>query len=210
MRFTGGMGVSRTAQRWLAATAAVTVGFGLAAVALADDDEDDGGQVAHARLADRDGQPVGRVTFRERPGVVVVSGRVAGVAPGFHGFHVHAVGVCDPDAVDATGQPSPFSSAGGHLNPTGMEHGGHAGDLPSLLVNGDGTAFARFATDRFDLATLFDADGSAVIIHAQPDNFAHIPTRYQSSESPEPGADAATRQTGDSGDRYACGVIERR
>jgi len=205
--------VPATAPRWLLAAAGIVVGLGAGTVAIASgqtDDHDHDDAVAYARLMDASGERVGRVEFRATHGRIVVSGRVAGVAPGFHGFHVHSVGACDPAAVDATGQPSPFFSAGGHLNPAGTDHGGHAGDMPPLLVLGDGTAYARYTTDRFDLGTLLDADGSAVIIHAAPDNLANIPSRYQSRESPAPGPDAPTLQTGDSGARHACGVIAER
>ena len=57
-------------------------------------------------------------------------------------------------------------------------HGAHAGDLPPLLVNANGTASAAFETDRFTIAQLRDADGSALMVHAGPDDFADIPTRY--------------------------------
>jgi Cu-Zn family superoxide dismutase len=68
---------------------------------------------------------------------VIVRGEAEGLTPGFHGFHVHAVGQC----------VAPFASAGGHYNPDGVGHGSHAGDMPSLLVLDDGTAEAQFATD---------------------------------------------------------------
>jgi len=71
------------------------------------------------------------------------------------------------------------------------------------LVNADGTGEARFKTDRYDVANLFDADGSAIIIHASPDNFANIPARYAPT-----GPDATTLGTGDAGGRFACGVVE--
>jgi superoxide dismutase, Cu-Zn family len=114
--------------------------------------------------------------------------------PGFHGFHIHAVGKCEG--------PS-FMSAGGHVqaNPA-QSHGDHIGDMPSLLVKRNGTASLRFTTDRFDLGDLRDADGSAVMIHAGPDNFANIPPRYAPN-----GPDQQTKDTGDSGDRAACGAI---
>ena len=92
-----------------------------------------------------------------------------GIAPGFHGFHVHAVGKCEGPA---------FTTAGGHFSAPGQTHRNHAGDLPPLLVNADGSASAAFETDRFVLAQLRDADGSALIVHAGPDNFANIPPRY--------------------------------
>jgi Cu-Zn family superoxide dismutase len=117
------------------------------------------------------------------------------VAAGFHGFHVHAVGVC----------AAPFSTAGGHYNPGGATHRDHAGDLPVLYIDGDGEAHARFSTDRFAIEDLFDTDGSAFILHANADNYANIPTdRY------DPDPDATTLGTGDAGARIACGVIERR
>jgi Cu-Zn family superoxide dismutase len=154
----------------------------------------------------RDGQgvAVGRLTVvREGRGAARVSVVVKGLTPGFHGFHLHTTGVCDPRAVDpATGQVSPFFTAGGHFDPAGGAHPGHAGDLPPLLTGQDGTGTASVVTDRFGLRELTDADGSAVVIHALPDNLANIPARY----APD-GPDEATRRTGDAGGRVACGVI---
>lgn len=71
----------------------------------------------------------------------------------------------------------PFTSAGGHFNPDGVGHGEHAGDLVPLLINRDGTGQLRFTTDRFTIAQLLDVDGSALIVHAERDNLANIPTR---------------------------------
>jgi Cu-Zn family superoxide dismutase len=71
-----------------------------------------------------------------------------------------------------------------------------------LLVNADGTGTATFVTDRYAIVDLFDADGSAFIVHALADNYANIPTRYAPS-----GPDATTLGTGDAGGRLACGVI---
>ena len=151
-------------------------------------------------MRDATGQKVGLVVFKERHGKVDVSAEVSGVAPEFHGFHVHAVGQCVP----------PFTSAGGHFNPAGVPHGEHAGDMPSLLVNEDGTAELQFETDRFSVDDLFDADGSAVIVHAGRDNFANIPTRYHSHTYDTFGPDTDTLATGDAGARAACGVVQRR
>jgi Cu-Zn family superoxide dismutase len=85
--------------------------------------------------------------------------------------------------------------------------------MPSLLVNVDGTAEARFETDRFVPAQLLDADGSAVIVHAGADNFANVPTRYHShvpdASSTTYGPDATTLGNGDAGARTACGLVRR-
>ena len=116
-------------------------------------------------LVNANGADVGFVKLTKQGDMVIVRGEVQGFTPGFHGFHVHSVGQC----------AAPFTSAGGHYNPGGVGHGSHAGDMPSLLVLDDGTAMAEFATDNFAIADLFDADGSAIIVHAAPDNFANIP-----------------------------------
>jgi Cu-Zn family superoxide dismutase len=120
---------------------------------------------------------------------------------------VHAVGICDRRATDPAGNVVPFASAGPHLDAGGHTHGSHSGDLPSLLVTADGTTVSTTATDRLSNALLFDADRSAIIVHAGADNFANIPARY--SAAGVPGPDAATLGTGDSGARFGCGVIVR-
>ena len=156
-------------------------------------DRGHGGRVASATLMDATGQRVGRVWMREdrRDDVVYLEARVRDLPAGFHGFHIHTTGRCDAPT---------FTTAGGHFNPTGATHGAHAGDLPSLLVTGDGEAFLATATDRFSIADLRDADGSAVMVHSGPDNFANIPARYG-------GPDQETLNTGDAGSRLACGVV---
>ena len=138
-----------------------------------------------------------------------VSVGVRGLTPGFHGFHVHGTGVCDPRSVDReTG--SPFSSAGSHLGPG--THGQGAGDMPPLLAAADGTASASFVTDRFTVEQLGDANGSAFVVHAAPDNLAHIPDRYfhRPDDTGAVGPDATTRKTGDAGARVGCGVVKGR
>ena len=151
------------------------------------------GSKARALLQNAAGQRVGSVKLEQDGDVVKMKIDVEGAAPGFHGFHVHATGAC----------VAAFTSAGGHYNPAPTTHGQHAGDLPVLFVDADGTAEARFSTDRFALGDLLDADGSAFILHAGADNYANIPTdRY------DPDPDATTLATGDAGSRFACGVIE--
>jgi superoxide dismutase, Cu-Zn family len=182
----------------VAALASVALATGIG-VALATGDDDRWGRRAVVALSDANGQKVGVAVFKERHGKVDVSAELWQVAPGFHGFHVHAVGECVP----------PFTSAGGHFDPGGVGHGDHAGDMPSLLVNDDGTGELQFETDRFSLSDLFDADGSALIVHAGRDNFANIPSRYHSHATDTFGPDADTLATGDAGARAACGVVER-
>ena len=168
------------------ATIAVTVSAGA------------GGREAKAVLRDATGIVVGVVHLStEADEKVLVRVSASGLAAGFHGFHIHTVGIC--------GAAGGFVSASGHFNPGGATHPTHAGDQPVLLVNADGTALARFATDRYTVDQLFDADGSAFIVHAAADNYANIPTRY--SAAGVPGPDAATLSTGDAGGRTACGVI---
>ncbi len=132
---------------------------------------------------------------RQQEDLVIVLARLRGLPQGFHGFHVHETGSCE--------RPS-FSSAGGHFDRVGGNHPNHAGDMPVVYVNVDGTATAAFFTDRFAVRQLFDADGSAIVVHAEPDNYANIPTdRY------DPDPDPTTLATGDAGDRIACGVVSR-
>ncbi|MDV6014281.1 superoxide dismutase family protein [Haloechinothrix sp. LS1_15] len=165
-------------------------------------------EAAGAALQDAEGNEVGEVTFTQRDDVVVVDAVLDApdLAHGFHGFHVHEAGVCEADAPEG-----PFTTAGGHFNPEGETHSDHAGDMPSLYVTEDGTAELTFAVDRFEVADLTaegGEDGTAVIVHADRDNFGHIPDRYESTETGESGPDEDTRNTGDAGDRALCGVVE--
>jgi superoxide dismutase, Cu-Zn family len=177
---------------------ALTVGLGalLGVVSLATlmgmaSAQDQEPQAAVAMLRNQNGEDVGTVAFSQQAGKVLVHAQVWSLPEGFHGFHVHGVGACTGD----------FTSAGSHLNPGGHTHPGHHGDLPILLVNADGTATMSILVDRLSIADLKDADGSAVIIHADPDNYGNIPSRYAA----EP--DATTLGTGDAGARIACGVV---
>jgi Cu-Zn family superoxide dismutase len=194
----------------LAATALAALTTGGAAKPKA------GGLVAE--MTSSTGASIGSVTFtRADDGKVLVKAAVSGLTPGFHGFHVHTTGTCDPAATDTSGNTVPFFSAGGHYNPvTTNTHGAHAGDMPPLLVAEDGTALLKFKTDRFKNSDLLDDDGSAVVFHAGADNLSHIPAttatgaeRYHSHVDDVFGPDAATKATGDAGARFACGVVDR-
>lgn len=127
-------------------------------------------------------------------------------APGagtFHGFHVHTVGTC----------VAPFTTASGHWNlVSGATHGAHTGDMPSILIGADGTAAASFETPRFNVNDMFDANGSAVILHAGADNFGNVPIgggKYEDPNGWYTNSAGGTSFTGDAGARYACGVVER-
>jgi Cu-Zn family superoxide dismutase len=124
--------------------------------------------------------------------------------PGLHGLHVHKVGQCQAPSADPANPATtgPFLSAGGHLAAEGQSHGSHDGDLPTLLVGENGDARLRITSDRLTRATVLDTDGSALVIHALPDNLANIPTRYSAD-----GPDDMTLKTGDSGARIACAVL---
>lgn len=162
------------------------------------------GDVTTATLVDATGAEVGTAELREVDGALEVHVAVTGMPPGFHGLHLHAVGLCEPNSQDPADPTNvgDFLTAGGHIGGTSSDHGAHGGDLPSLLVGSDGDGHLTARTDGVTLDEVLDDDGSAVMVHADPDNFAHIPERY----APE-GPDEQTRKTGDAGDRVACGVL---
>jgi len=158
-----------------------------------------------ATLIDPEGREVGTVDFSEEDDGVELSVEVTGLPPGFHGFHLHSVGVCEPDSVSPT-DPSmtgDFLSAGGHIGAGESDHGEHPGDLPSLYVTASGAGSLKAVTDALTLADLTDGDGSAVMVHASRDNYANVPERYAPG-----GPDAMTLNTGDAGGRIACGPVE--
>ncbi len=161
-----------------------------------------------------DGACVTRVTVKI--GSFNLDNEESGLTEGFHGLHIHELGTCNRNAEDGAGNPSPFFTAGSHWNPDDRSHGSHRGDLPPLLATTGGLARANVLTDRFTVNRLFDDNGSAVIVHQDPDNLAHVPAetaegdeRYHSHVSDEMGPDADTRSTGDGGSRFACGVIKK-
>ncbi|HTG38286.1 superoxide dismutase family protein [Sphingomonas sp.] len=146
-----------------------------------------GDQSAVADLITANGQSVGRATATQMgDGIqLMVEGR--NMPPGAHGAHVHTVGRCDAPT---------FESAGGHWNPTTRKHGlenpagPHAGDAPNLDVASDGSGTLTYTLPGGTFDGLFDADGSAMMIHAGPD-------------------DMMTDPSGNSGGRIACGIFRR-
>lgn len=150
------------------------------------------GERATAELKDKDGKNVGMASITEAGNGVRVRLEVKGLSAGLHAVHIHAVGKCEAPA---------FTSAGGHFNPAQKKHGykspdgAHAGDLPNMLVAKDGSGRFEVLTDAVTLRpganSLFDADGSALVVHAGVD-------------------DNVTDPTGNAGDRAACGIIAAR
>ena len=143
------------------------------------------GARAVALLHNADGAEVGRATVTEVAGGLRVTVDAKGLPHGTHGAHVHTIGLCTgPD----------FTSAGGHWNPTGMKHGAmnpqgpHEGDLPNLIVGTDGRGAVGVTIPGATMAGLLDADGSALVVHANQD-------------------DLMTDPSGNSGSRIACGVF---
>jgi len=171
--------------------------------------------MASAVLRDANGALVGRVRFYDLRHHTTVKVRLNAdahvTAAQFHGFHVHAGAdaasgtkgcVADPAKASNTW----FVSAGGHLKDDGQVHSQHNGDLQSLLVNRDGTATSSFETDRL---TASDLEGRAIVLHAGADNFGNVPTGTAPDQyTPNsPAAQTKTQNTGNAGDRVACGVI---
>jgi superoxide dismutase, Cu-Zn family len=192
----------RRTKRLVLASAGAALVAGLAGVATALPASGNGWE-GKAVLLDANGVRVGTVSFdgdgRGTTVKVALSGVTAGL-DGFHGLHIHANdgrALCDPTVG--------FTNVGGHWNPSAATHGHHHGDLPSILVQADGTGTARVVTARFEPG---EVDGRAVILHAGPDNFANVPDRYSTGTPPVAGPDAATKATGDSGGRIACGIID--
>ena len=144
---------------------------------------------AAAEIIDTDKKAIGNATFEQTKTGVLITVDVTGLSPGAHGIHLHSVGTCEPD----------FKASKGHINPDEAKHGlrnpdgPDSGDLPNIFAASDGKAQAEIFTTRVSLtggkAALLDADGSALIIHANRD-------------------DHMTQPIGGAGDRVACGVIK--
>ena len=150
-----------------------------------------GDTAATVDLRNASGASVGTANLTQVGNVVRIVLDAKGLTPGLHAVHIHDVGKCDPPD---------FNSAGGHFNPTSKQHGAlnpqgsHAGDLPNLNVGADGNGRLETATEQVTLgsgtASVWDADGSTLVVHSAPDDFKTDPT-------------------GNSGARVACGVITK-
>jgi superoxide dismutase, Cu-Zn family len=188
--------------------AGVLLVAGVAAVSMADAS----GYFAKATLLDANSTNIGWVSFKNEDAHTEIRVHLT-EAPGidaFHGFHIHANNnaangngcVADPAMASSTW----FVSADGHFNPAGVAHAHHAGDMPSVYVNGDGSVETAFRIDRIDPGALA---GKAVVFHAGADNFNNVPAGPDGYTGSAAAIDLTAR-TGNAGDRLACGVIELR
>ena len=148
---------------------------------------------AQARMINAKGETLGTIELTQTPNGVLLKGQIKPLPKGEHAFHVHAVGACDP--------ASGFDSAGGHFalnhkHGFKVEGGPHPGDIANLQVpEGDSLALESFnpgiSLVKGAATSVFDADGSALVIHVNADDYE-------------------TQPTGNAGGRLACGVIQSR
>jgi superoxide dismutase, Cu-Zn family len=128
-----------------------------------------GGEALAAQLKAPDGRQVATATFDFGNGYVTVTVKtVAGgiLAPGFHGMHIHAIGKCEPNSAAPTGgAPGNFLSAGGHFQAPGHTGMPESGDLTSLEVRQDGSAYLVTTTDAFTRDQLLSGDKTALLLH---------------------------------------------
>ncbi|VXB31485.1 superoxide dismutase family protein [Brevundimonas sp. G8] len=150
------------------------------------------GATGQAVLINASGANIGRVDLRQGPTGLVIKIEASGLTPGWHGIHIHATGEC----------AAPFTSSGAHINhgepkaPHGLLNaaGPDDGDLPNIYAGADGKVNAELFTPRARISSegpgqwLWDADGSAIIIHANPD-------------------DHSAQPIGGAGDRVACAAL---
>ncbi|WP_370545416.1 superoxide dismutase family protein [Caulobacter sp. 17J80-11] len=148
--------------------------------------------VASADLKDASGASVGTATIFEGPGGLLMRIEASGIPSGWHGVHFHEKGVCTgPDFASAGAHIKAGDHLHGLLNPKGHE----AGDLPNLFADGGGRVEMAVWSNSVSIKgaegrpALLDADGSAVVIHANPD-------------------DQHNQPTGNSGGRIVCGVLK--
>lgn len=150
------------------------------------------GQTGQAAIINGQGAEIGKATLTQGPTGLLIKVEASGLTPGWHGIHIHATGQC----------AAPFTSAGAHINHTDPKtphgllnaQGPDDGDLPNLYAAADGSAKAEFFTTKARISQdgpgqwLWDADGSALVIHANPD-------------------DHSSQPIGGAGDRVACAVL---
>ncbi|MFC0684699.1 superoxide dismutase family protein [Novosphingobium clariflavum] len=146
--------------------------------------------VLRAEVVGVDGKPLGTVSVQQTPAGVLVTTDLKGLPEGDHGFHFHEKGLCD-----AAGK---FASAGGHFTAGDPVHGlmsmggPHGGDMPNQHVGPDGVLKVQVLNTGVTIApgskSIVDADGTALVIHANADDYTSQPA-------------------GNAGGRIACAVL---
>lgn len=152
------------------------------------------GDTGMAELRNNANEVIGSVALTQAPTGLLLRVEAEGLTPGWHGIHLHAVGDCSDSA---------FENAGGHINhaepvPHGLlnPEGPDDGDLTNIHADDQGRVRAELFTPLARIAEtgpgqwLWDEDGSAVVIHANPD-------------------DHRSQPIGGAGDRVACAVVAR-
>jgi Cu-Zn family superoxide dismutase len=131
----------------------------------------------------------GTLLFKQQAGgPTLIVGKITGLTPGEHGFHIHEFGDLSNGC----------ESAGPHYNPDGVDHGdldeGHVGDLGNVTADDNGVANISIVAKRVDLTGERSVVGRAVVIHSDEDDLGQ-------------GGNDESLKTGNAGDRLACGVI---
>jgi Cu-Zn family superoxide dismutase len=168
------------------------IGTALAIILAAPASAQNKSETAKASFVNTEGKQIGTATLTQTPSGVLIQTEISGLPPGEHAFHVHASGKCEP--------ANQFKSAGDHFDPRGHKHGyetvggPHAGDMPNQFVSQDGMLKADVINPNVTLrkgeGSVFDRDGSALVVHAKADDYRSQPS-------------------GEAGDRLACAVIEK-
>ncbi|RWS21915.1 superoxide dismutase-like [Cu-Zn] [Leptotrombidium deliense] len=137
------------------------------------------------------GPSVGIILFETtKSNCVKVSGNVTGLTAGLHGFHIHEFGDLSNGC----------TSAGGHYNPFGKDHGApndtnrHVGDLGNIEAPADGKATVSITDHMLKLSGEHSIIGRAVVVHVGTDDLGK-------------GGFPDSKTTGHAGARYACGII---
>ena len=147
-------------------------------------------QIASVDVLDRSGAQVGTARLFSLGDEVTINASFTSLSPGTHAVHLHTSGDCSADD---------FTSAGGHLNPGGEQHGtlnprgAHLGDLPNVTIasDGRGTMSTILRGTRASVeAAVFDNDGTALVVHESADDYRSDPA-------------------GAAGSRVACGIVTR-
>ncbi|KAK2576315.1 hypothetical protein KPH14_005678 [Odynerus spinipes] len=130
------------------------------------------------------------ITQSVQNGPVKITGKLSGLSEGLHGFHVHEKGDLSEGC----------TSAGAHFNPENVTHGAledtirHVGDLGNIQANAEGEAIVDITDTVISLSGPNNIVGRALVVHSGEDDLGK-------------GNSTLSLTTGNSGDRWACGVI---